>query len=567
MAAEVLQTHDPDSLEWKDTADVIVVGFGAAGAAAALQARESGRDVLLVDRFEGGGATAYSGGILYAGNTRHQRAAGYDDPPSNMLAYLAQEVGDAVRPDTLRRFCDESGPNLEWLEQHGVPFDSSLFSGKSTYPPEDKYLYYSGNEKLERFARHATPAPRGHRVFGKGWTGKDLFARLKRAVERAGVRRLDHARAVRLVVDAGQRVVGVEVAKLPAACATQHQALYRKVNPLMPFGFAKANAAIASADGLENVAGTPWRLRAKRGVILATGGFAYNLDLMRRHLPLYADSAECLLRLGSAGCNGDGLALARAAGADLGKMNRIFAGRSISPPFDLLRGIVVNQDGRRFVNEDAYNATLGEAIANQPGTRAWLILDGATFWSALRKHLPSGDGNFMTFYLPSLLNILFGGTRRGATLDALAAKCGIDVRNLKQTVENYNADAHAKRPDVLGKLADYAQPIEGPSYWAINLAMRNKFSFMLFFTLGGIRVDEETGEAIRADGSPIRGLYAAGRAAVGVCANTYACSGISLADGVFSGRRAGRHAAAADSRSSSPESTPWPMPTATTSNS
>ena len=513
MSAEVLQADDPDALDWRATADVIVIGFGAAGAVAALEAREHGADVLLLDRFEGGGATAYSGGIIYAGNTRHQREAGYDDPPSNMYAYLAQEVGDAVDPATLRRFCDDSGPNLAWLEQHGVPFRSSLFSGKSTYPPEDKYLYYSGNEKLERFAAHAHPAPRGHRVFGKGWTGKDLFAQLKGAVERAGVRRLDHARAARLIVDAQRRVVGIEVTKLPDACASQHQAFYQKVNPLMPFGFAKSNAAIAGADGLEKSAGASWKLRARRGVILATGGFAYNLDLMRRHLPLYADSAECLLRLGSAGCNGDGLALARSAGADLGKMDRIFAGRSISPPFDLLRGIVVNQDGRRFINEDAYNATLGEAIANQPGTKAWLILDGETFWSAFRGHLPRGDGNFMTFYLPSLLNILFGGTRRAATLDALAAKCGIDARQLQETLASYNAHAREGRPDALGKLADYAKPIEGSSYWAINLAMRNKYSFMLFFTLGGICVDEATGEAVRADGTPIRGLYAAGRAA------------------------------------------------------
>jgi 3-oxo-5alpha-steroid 4-dehydrogenase len=104
-------------------------------------------------------------------------------------------------------------------------------------------------------------------------------------------------------------------------------------------------------------------------------------------------------------------------------------------------------------------------------------------------------------------------------------------------------------------------------YWAINLAMKSLFSFMLFFTLGGVRVDEQTGEALRGDGSRIPGLYAAGRAAVGICANTYACSGLSLADGVFSGRRAGRHCAAANNLNEMEESPSCRTPTAIASTS
>lgn len=543
--ASPLEASDPDALDWTDSADVIVVGFGCAGASAALEAHERGADVLLVDRFEGGGATAYSGGIYYAGNTRHQREAGYEDPPSNMYDYLVQEIGDAVRPETLRRFCEDSGPNVEWLERQGVPFNGSLFSGKATYPSKDKYLYYSGNEKIERYAQHAKPAPRGHRVYGQGWTGKDFFEALKLAVERAGIRRLEHTRATRLVVDARGRVIGIEVSRLAPERCREHQALYRKVDPFKPFGFEKSNQAIAACGQLELSGSTTQRFRARGGVIVATGGFAYNQDLLKRYLPAYAQSADCLLRLGSAACNGDGLALAQAAGADLGKMHRIFAGRSITPPFELLGGIVVNREGRRFVNEDAYNATLGEAIADQPDARAWLILDGRTFWSVVRKLMPRGDGNFMTWYLPTLLNVLFGGTRRAATITELAGKCDIAPATLEATLDAYNADARAGRPDAQGKLADYVTPIQGGSYWAVNMAMKNKFSFMMFFTLGGIRVDEETGEALTANGARIAGLYAAGRAAVGICANTYACSGLSLADGVFSGRRAGRNCAAA----------------------
>lgn len=91
------------------TYDVIVVGFGAAGAAAAIEAADNGARVLVLDRGYGGGATALSGGIVYAGaGTAEQRAGGYDDSVDNMVAYLRQEVGDAVSDHTLDRFCRES---------------------------------------------------------------------------------------------------------------------------------------------------------------------------------------------------------------------------------------------------------------------------------------------------------------------------------------------------------------------------------------------------------------------------------------------------------------------------
>ncbi|MFX8668498.1 FAD-dependent oxidoreductase, partial [Acinetobacter baumannii] len=80
-----------------------MVGFGAAGAAAAMAANSAGADVLVVDRFDGGGATARSGGVVYAGGgTRQQKALGYSDTPDAMFRYLRNETGDAVSEATLR---------------------------------------------------------------------------------------------------------------------------------------------------------------------------------------------------------------------------------------------------------------------------------------------------------------------------------------------------------------------------------------------------------------------------------------------------------------------------------
>lgn len=116
-------------------ADVVVVGFGGAGVAAALQAREDGADVLAIDRFGGGGATSYSGGVFYAGGgTQHQKEAGFDDTPEEMFKYLSAE-GNALGDDALRRYCEGSRKDLEWTEEHGVPFGSNPYLEKTAFPP------------------------------------------------------------------------------------------------------------------------------------------------------------------------------------------------------------------------------------------------------------------------------------------------------------------------------------------------------------------------------------------------------------------------------------------------
>ena len=137
--------------------DVIVVGFGAAGACAAIAAAEHGARVLVVDRALGGGASAVSGGVVYAGGgTPYQVAAGYDDDADNMFAYLRQEVQGVVDDATLRRFCEHSANQLAWLEAHGAKFESSLCPYKTSYPTKH-YLYFSGTRRRTRTS--CTPDP------------------------------------------------------------------------------------------------------------------------------------------------------------------------------------------------------------------------------------------------------------------------------------------------------------------------------------------------------------------------------------------------------------------------
>src|ERR1700712_2586455 len=108
-----LQVPDSASVSWDQHCDVLVVGWGAAGACAALEARAQGADVLIADRFNGGGASAKSGGVVYAGGgTRHQQAAGFSDSPEAMFDYLKHETQGVLSDEPLQRFCVRSVDTL-----------------------------------------------------------------------------------------------------------------------------------------------------------------------------------------------------------------------------------------------------------------------------------------------------------------------------------------------------------------------------------------------------------------------------------------------------------------------
>ena len=115
---------------------------------------------MVLDKAYGGGASAISGGVVYAGGgTRYQREAGYDDSPENIFDYLEQEVEGAVSDSLLREFCETSVSRVRWLENQGATFDSSLCEFETSYPTDEYYLYFSGNEKAYPYRENADPAP------------------------------------------------------------------------------------------------------------------------------------------------------------------------------------------------------------------------------------------------------------------------------------------------------------------------------------------------------------------------------------------------------------------------
>ena len=118
---------------------------------------------------------------------------------------------------------------------------------------------------------------------------------------------------------------------------------------------------------------------ANRGVVLSAGGFVFNTKMMTHYAPKYAAGYP----LGTDGDNGAGIRLGQSVGGEAGNMDRITAWRFINPPISFARGMIVNENGQRFINEMVYGATLGVEMTENHNGRAWMILDKALVKQAL----------------------------------------------------------------------------------------------------------------------------------------------------------------------------------------
>jgi len=536
--------------EWADAeevVDVVVVGLGAAGTVAAIEAAEQGAKVVAIDRWGRGGASARSGGVVYAGGgTEQQRAAGFDDDADRMLRYLTLEEGEGADGARLRRFCDRSLEDLGWLTTHGVSVPMGFDPAKAVVPVDDTTgLYFSGNEK--HFAASVPAVPRGHRVAGAGMSGRDLVADLHRAANAAGVDVRAPARLVRLVRDDG-RVAGVDILVLRTDPLTRllHSIAYRLID-LSGSVLRRVPRRLSTAvAALEERHGRKVRLLARQGVLLATGGFSFNHQLMHEVAAPYAGA----MPLGTPGDDGSGILAAQDIGAAVRLMDHCGASRFYAPPAAFGAGILVDADGQRICDETLYAATLSARIAEHGG-RAWLVVDGATrrqAWAQVRaapqlhrrplRQLLDGRANHIVFIrLFGSIN-LFVNRTMAPSVRVLAGRIGVPPSALEATVDEYDESARIGRPDPMGKPAELFRPLGPGPYAAVPCHLDSLLFPAPCITLGGLDVDAGQ-RVLRPDGTFIDGLFAAGRCAAGVTSRSYV-SGLSLADCVFSGRTAGR---------------------------
>jgi 3-oxo-5alpha-steroid 4-dehydrogenase len=491
MSTEIPSTVSAaDVSSWSDDdVDVLVIGFGIAGGCAAVSAAAAGARVLVLERAAAaGGTSAMAGGHFYlGGGTAVQQATGHDDSAEEMYKYLVAVSRDPEH-DKIRAYSDGSVEHFNWLEDLGFQFERSFYPGKVVVPPGTEGLSYTGNEKVWPFIEQAAPAPRGHSVPVPGELGGasmviDLL--LKRAID-VGVQIRYEVGVTNLIVEDGA-VTGVQWKQ-----------------------FTETGA-----------------IKAK-SVIIAAGGFAMNEEMVAEHTPalgVQRKSSHGMVApyiLGNPNDDGLGIRMGVSAGGVATNLDQLFITAAAYPPEILLTGIIVNNDGKRFVAEDSYHSRTSAFVLEQPEQSAYLIVDEA--------HMQMPE-------MP-LIKFIDGWE----TVAEMEAALGIPAGNLAASLDRYNESAAKGEDPDFHKQPDYIAVQDKGPWAAFDLTLgRAMYSG---FTMGGLAVSLD-GEVLREDGSAIPGLYAAGACASNIAQDGkgYA-SGTQLGEGSFFGRRAGTHAAA-----------------------
>lgn len=489
-----------DVTRWDIETDVAVVGFGGAGACAAIEAHDRGADTIIFELASaGGGSTALSSAEVYLGGnggTRVQRACGFDDSTENMVGFLLEAQGEQADEAKIRAYVEGSVGHFNWLVECGVPFKDSWLDERAVYAHTDDCLLYTDSQKAWPFSRNTRPVPRGHNLFVEGDNGGPLFMKvMMENVDRRGIRVEYECRALTLIVDPTGAVQGVVVRMNQRELA----------------------------------------VRARRGVILCAGGFNMNQEMVRKYAPMLT---RANYPIGNPGDTGAGIQMALGVGAAAINMHEGFVSLPFYPPSSLTYGILVNDKGQRFINEDCYHGRVGYACLNQPGERVYMVLTVADY----------GD-----YEKRGLMCAPVAGT--GESLVELERELELPPESLVQTIEYYSERAGRGEDPLFHKEADWLKPLEPPLV-ALDCTP-GRGAVYPFFTLGGLDT-LPGGEVLTPGGDVIAGLYAAGRTACGVPrrADGYG-SGMSVGDATFSGRMAGIAAAerVADQGNLAPQAT------------
>ncbi|RZN08272.1 3-oxosteroid 1-dehydrogenase [Bradyrhizobium genosp. SA-3] len=554
--------------------DVLVAGSGASGMSAAITACHRGLDVLIVEkepRF--GGTTARSGGWLWIPGTSLAKAYGIEETPEQARTYLRHEAGnnyDAARVDAFL----SAGPEAVdfFTTKTALRFDMPLVfpdyhaeapggaqGGRSmvTRP-------FDGRELGDHIKTLGMPLPE-LTVFGMMLgSGKEIihFMRVTKSLASAVYVAKRLSRHFMDVLRYGRGMTltnGNALAGRLAKSALDLKIPMWLSSPVRELTV--ENGAVIGA--IVSREGRDVHVRARHGVVLACGGFPHDVERRRKMFP-HAPTGNEHYSPGPAGNTGDGLRLAESAGGHIedrlpnaaawvpvSLTTRKDGSKGVMPHFiDRAKPgvIAVMRDGRRFANEgNSYHDFVQAMVkAAKPGEEiaAFLVCDHKT----LRKY---GLGCVPPFPMPLGHHLQTGYLMRGSTLEALAAKAGIDAKAFTETVKQFNTTAPQGHDAAFGKGSKAynryqgdalhgpnpcVAPIENGPFYAIKMVIGD------LGTYAGI-VTDENARALDAEGRVIPGLYAAGNDMASIMGGNYPGAGITLGPALTFGYIAGRHLA------------------------
>jgi 3-oxosteroid 1-dehydrogenase len=561
---------------WDHTTDVLVIGSGGGGMTTAIVAHDRGARTLVIEKGQKfGGSTGMSGGALWVPMNAHLAGAGISDSREEALTYVRQVTKGRVPEDRLVAYVDHAHEMVRYLEEK----TRLRFGACPTYP--DYYPEYEGGKPG---ARTIEPRPYGARKLGR-YAGELQRSEQGLVLGRMGLTAVEAKTLVqfsflsyvlmlwimlRYWLDIPARMKGKADNRLTLGTSLVARLRHSLLDRDIPLWLGTKAEELVTEEGRVVGAvvtrdGKRLRIRAERGVVLASGGFERNLGMREKY---QRHPTSDVWTAGSPNNQGDGIRMGQALGAAVDLMDDAWwtPVTMIPPDFAWLLvveksmpgSIMVNKAGARFTNEAApyVDVVNGMYAANDPSAPS--IPCHLVFDARYRRSYPVGPLGPSKLQPDSAIGGRLkrsGFLKKAGTLAALAEKIGVDPAGLAETVKRFNEQARSGKDtdfhrgeslydryysDSKIKPNSCLAPIVEAPFYAIAVYPGD------LGTKGGLVTDTDA-RVIDEKGTPIPGLYATGNCSSSVMGNSYPGAGGTIGPAMTFGYLAARHATLASS--------------------